>query len=158
MHKQVKKLNVFLWLTFTQTCKWDIALATIAMHFYSNKKGTNEISIRSNSDTYKDNNASYSQSVIWHILINWDDSGFYILIANHNMSPRRQIILKKITFTFNRFLWRNDKCTIKIRTHPDTNQRISILEGTILMNVNNWNREVHCWKNKWKVNWEWDGN
>lgn len=104
MHKQVKKLNVFLWPTFTQTCKWDIALATIAMHFYSNKKGTNEISIRSNSDTYKDNNASYSQPVIWHILINWDNSGStfsnvrlaisHWLINNHNISPQRQIIFR----------------------------------------------------------------
>lgn len=65
-------------LTYTQTCKRDIALATIAMHSHSNKKGTNEMSIiQSNSDTYKANDASYCQSlsVIWHILINRDNSG-----------------------------------------------------------------------------------
>lgn len=58
--------------SYTQTGKWDIALETIAMHFYSNKKGTNEISILSNSDSYKTNYASYCQSVIWH---NWGHSG-----------------------------------------------------------------------------------
>ncbi len=56
-----KKVKCASLANLNTNCKRDIALATIAKHFYSNKKGTNKISIPSNSDTYKTNDASYCQ-------------------------------------------------------------------------------------------------